>query len=129
MSNLCQIATDASAYVAGWLQRQPALQEESITDWMLDYFVQHSSDIRHYQFTRYEEARMSGADWDWWLLLERGCFKIRSQAKKVRRNHDHYRDLARANKTGCQIDLLLDSSTLHNFYPRACPKINLFSSN
>lgn len=117
MSSLCQIARDASSYVAGWLQRQPALKEESITDWMLDYFVQHSSEVRYYQFTRHEEARISGADWDWWFLLRRGCFKIRTQAKKVQRGHDHYRDLARFNQTGCQIDLLLESSAQFNFYP------------
>lgn len=117
MIPLCKIATDASAYVAGWLQRQPSLKEESITDWMLDYFVQHSSEVRYYQFTRHEEARISGADWDWWFLLRKGCFKIRSQAKKIQRNHDHYRDLARSNQTGFQIDLLLESSAKHNFYP------------
>lgn len=117
MSPLCQISSNASSYVAGWLKRQSELKEESISDWILDQFDQHSSEVRYYQFTRHEEARISGADWDWWFLLRRGCFKIRIQAKKIRKNHDHYRDIARANKTGPQIDLLLESSARHNFYP------------
>src|SRR5208337_3889117 len=116
-TTLGQVATQANDYVAGWLHRQPAIKEESITDWLLDYFHQNSSDVRYYEFDRHEEARFSGADWDWWFLLRTGCFKVRVQAKKLRRGKDHYSKLARSNQTGYQIDLLLDSSATHNFYP------------
>ena len=114
---LGEVARLANDYVAGWLQRQPAVKEESITDWLLDYFHQSSPDVRYYEFDRHEEARFSGADWDWWFLLRRGCFKVRVQAKKLRRGKDHFTELARYNQTGYQIDLLLDSSAAHNFYP------------
>lgn len=114
---ICQVARDANDYAVGWLGRQPAVKEESITDWLLDYFQQHSTDIRYYLFDRHEEARISGADWDWWILLRSGCFKLRVQAKKVRRGKDHYSELARSNQTGYQIDLLLNSSAQLNFYP------------
>jgi hypothetical protein len=111
------VAREANDYAAGWLRRQPAVKEESITDWLLDFFQQKSSDVRYYEFDRHEEARFSGADWDWWFLLRNGCYKIRVQAKKLRRGKDHYPELARSNQTGYQIDLLLDSSAKHNFYP------------
>ena len=71
---ICQIARDANDYVDGWMTRQPEIKEESITDWLLDYFDQHSSQLKYYQFNRYEEGAFSGADWDWWILLRNGCF-------------------------------------------------------
>ncbi|MCX6829579.1 MAG: hypothetical protein NT002_09905 [candidate division Zixibacteria bacterium] len=111
------VAREANDYVAGWLQRQPAVKEESITDWLLDFFQQKTPDVRYYEFDRHEEARFSGADWDWWFLLRNGCFKMRVQAKKIKPGKDHYSELARSNQTGYQIDLLLDSSAQHNFYP------------
>jgi hypothetical protein len=114
---ICKTAKDANDYVRGWLTRQPELKEESITDWLLDYFDQHSNQIKYYQFNRQEEGKYSGADWDWWFLLKNGCFKMRIQAKKVKSNSDHYTELARSNKNGFQIDLLLKSSSLQNFYP------------
>ncbi len=117
MNTICTTAESASRYVTGWLQRQPAVKEESITDWLLDYLTQHNSQIRYYQFSRHEEGRSSGADWDWWILANRGCFKLRVQAKKLRSNYDHYNSLAHSNSIGYQIDLLLDSSASLNFYP------------
>ncbi len=117
MKTLRETTEAASQYVTGWLQRQPSVKEESITDWLLDYLDQHCSQIRYYQFSRHEEGRSSGADWDWWILSRRGCFKLRVQAKKVKRNVDHYPDLARSNRNGYQLDILLDSSASHNFYP------------
>lgn len=116
-NTLGQVARQANDYIAGWLHRQPAVKEESITDWLLDYFHQNSPNVRYYAFDRHEEARSSGADWDWWFLLRTGCFKIRVQAKKLRRGRDHYSELTRSNQTGYQIDQLLDSSACHNFYP------------
>ena len=116
MKSLYELAEEANSYTAGWMSRQPALREESITDWLLDFFDQNSSLIQYYQFNHSEEAR-SGADWDWWFLLRKGCFKIRVQAKKVRKNYNHYRDLAHSNKKGKQLDILLNSSANYNFYP------------
>lgn len=114
---LGKVARQANDYLAGWLHRQPVVKEESLTDWLLDYFQQNTPDVRYYEFDRLEEARSSGADWDWWFLLQSGCFKIRVQAKKLRQTKDHYPELARSNQTGYQIDILLDSSAVHNFYP------------
>ncbi|MET0105864.1 MAG: DUF6615 family protein [Sedimenticola sp.] len=116
---LHDISLDASKYTSGWISRQPTVKEESITDWLLDYFDQNSSDISYYQFTRHEEAKYSGADWDWWVILpeSKGCFKIRVQAKRLRQGHDHYSDITRSNKHGFQIDTLLKSSAILNFYP------------
>ncbi len=116
---LHKVSLDASSYASGWLKRQPGVKEESITDWLLDFFDQNSNQIRYYQFNRHEEAKLSGADWDWWILYpnNKGCFKIRVQAKRLRKGHNHYLDITRANKSGYQIDMLLDSSSRLNFYP------------
>jgi len=117
MTTLCHTPQTASHHVLGWLRRQPELKEESITDWLLDYFDQNSSQLRYYQFNRHEEGRVSGADWDWWFIQRHGCFKLRIQAKKLRTRHNHYSDLARCSNAGHQLDLLLDSSAQLNFYP------------
>lgn len=114
---ICKTARDANDYVSGWLTRQPELKEESITDWLLDYFDQHTNQIRYYQFNRQEEGKTYGADWDWWIILPNGCFKLRIQAKKVKKGANHYNDLTRNNKHGFQMDLLLNSSSAQNFYP------------
>jgi len=114
---LGSISREANDYVAGWIRRQPTVKEESITDWLLDFFHQKTPNIRYYEFNRFEEARFSGADWDWWFLLRNGCYKIRVQAKKIRRGKDHFLELARSNQTGYQIDLLIESSSRYNFYP------------
>ncbi len=114
---ICNTARDANDYVSGWLTRQPELKEESITDWLLDYFDQHTNRIRYYQFNRQQEGKTYGADWDWWMILRNGCFKLRIQAKKVKNRTNHYNDLTRNNKNGYQIDLLLNSSSAQNFYP------------
>lgn len=114
---LLSTAISANDYSAGWLHRQPAVKEESITDWVLDFFQQLSPAVRYYQFNRYEEARFSGADWDWWFVLQNGCFALRVQAKKTRKGKNHYLDLTRKNQTDYQIELLLDSSADLNLYP------------
>lgn len=50
------------------------------------------------------------------MILRNGCFKLRIQAKKVKCGIDHYYYLARNNKNGLQIDLLLNSSSVQSFY-------------
>lgn len=115
MKSLCKLAGEAASYTADWMRRQPSVKEESITDWLL-YFLDQSPSIRYYQFTHHGEAR-SGADWDWWFLMQKGCFKIRVQAKKIKKNYNHYSDLAYQNKTGYQLCALLNSSANYNFYP------------
>jgi hypothetical protein len=118
-NELHKISLESSKDASGWLQRQPGVKEESITDWLLDFFDQKSNNVSYYQFTRHEEAKSSGADWDWWILYPKmkGCFKMRVQAKRIRKHHDHYQDITRTNQSGFQIDMLLNSSAQLNFYP------------
>ena len=117
MKSLYELAKKADSHTAGWMRRNPALKEESITDWLLDFFDRNSSSVQYYQFDHHEEGQYSGADWDWWFLLRKGCFKIRVQAKRVRKNHNHYRNLNHSNRNGRQLDKLLNSSANYNFYP------------
>lgn len=116
-TTLAMLAREANDYVTDWLLEQPTVREKSLTDWLLDFLQQSSSDVRYYEFNPSEEVRISGADWDWWFLLRNGCLKLRVKAKKMRRGVNYYSDFARSTETGCQIDLLLDSSAAHNFYP------------
>lgn len=115
--SLCNICRDASEYVHAWIGRRPGLQEESVTDWLLDSISTQTNEVVYYPFSRYEEATVSGADWDWWVLFGRACFKLRIQAKRVKDDHDHYRDIMRSNQQGLQIELLINSSVRMNFYP------------
>ena len=117
MKPLCELAEEADSHIASWMKRQPRLREESITDSLLYFFDRNSPLVWYYPFNHYEEARFSGADWDWWFLMRKGCFKIRVQAKRIKKNYDHHRDLARSNKAGYQLDILLNSSAKRNFYP------------
>lgn len=115
--SLCKICRKASKHVHDWISRRTNLQEESITDWLLDNISTQTNQIAYYPFNKHEEAKVSGADWDWWVLFGHSCFKLRIQAKRAKDNRDHYRDIARSNRYGLQIELLMNSSTRLNFYP------------
>ncbi len=114
---LGEVARLANNYVARWLAKHPAVKEESLTDWLPDFLEQSSPSIRYFEFDRHEETSSSGFDWDWWFLLECGCFRARVKAKKLQLSRDYYSELTQANQTDCQIDLLLDSSAAKQFYP------------
>ncbi len=116
-TTLAMLARAANGYVTDWLWEQPTVREKTLTDWLLDFFQRRSSDVQYYEFNPSEKARFSEADWDWWFLLRNGCLKIRVKAKKIRRGVNYYSEFARSTETGCQIDLLLDSSAAQNFYP------------
>ncbi len=52
-----------------WMQKQPNVKEESLTDWML-YNVSEKCKYFYYKtFSKNEEA-YNGADWEWWVLTE-----------------------------------------------------------
>jgi hypothetical protein len=114
---LGEVTRRANDYVARWLDRHPAVKEESLTDWLPDFLEENSPDVRYYEFDRCEETSFLGADWDWWLLLENGCFRVRVQAKKLQLGKNYYPELIQSNQTDSQIDLLLDSSAAKGFYP------------
>jgi hypothetical protein len=84
MNNIdCQILKASSKYIRAWLAGQPNAKEESLTDWLLYDVSKSSANFLYRAFTRHEEARQTGADWEWWLLLPLHNLRLRIQAKKL----------------------------------------------
>lgn len=111
---------DTSGECYRWLQKQPNVKEESLTDWIL-YTISERTDRFYYKaFTRNEETR-SGADWEWWVLVDdyRGfcAYRFLVQAKKLKKAQDNYSLIAYGNRNGLQIDLLIDSAKHRNAMP------------
>ena len=73
----------SSLYVRKWLVRQPSVKEESITDWLLFDISENIKSVYYQAFTRHEEARKTGADWEWWFVFRDFAMKLRIQAKKL----------------------------------------------
>jgi hypothetical protein len=123
---ICHSIIQASIYVAEWIGRQPEVKEESITDWSLDWLAQRTNYRLAYKlFTRHEEARTTGADFEWWIVGNQRAFKARVQAKRLKSNADNYPSLAHANDYGLQILKLIenanaaDAVALYMFYARS----------
>jgi hypothetical protein len=117
MSDICSDFGVSSAYIHKWLKSQQGVKEESLTDWLLYDIDLRRSDVIYRIFSRREEARETGADWEWWLVFSDGAVRLRVQAKKLRAAHDNYPGLAHANKYGPQIDKLIADAAVVNAFP------------
>ena len=106
----------ASQYCYNWLESQPHVKEESITDWLLYYISTYSDKIIYRAFSRNEEA-LNGSDWEWWILTETYAFRFLIQAKKLKENADNYPNLSYNNRHGMQIDLLINSASKKGAIP------------
>ncbi len=109
MSN-CDHFRAATAYVAGWISAQASVGEESITDWLLYDLSAKVSGLKYVKFTKPQEARITGADWEWWFVGNQQSLRMRIQAKRLRHGTDVYPSLAYANQHGLQIDKLLNDA-------------------
>ena len=117
MKTDCHLLKGSSLYVRNWIDKQPSVKEESLTDWLLFDISSKIPRITYKAFTRHEEARKTGADWEWWFLYNNFSYKFRVQAKKLKPNVDNYASLAYTNAYGLQIEKLISDVTLHNFLP------------
>lgn len=117
MNSDCQNLKESSVYIKFWISQQPAVKEESLTDWLLFDVSRRIRAITYQAFTRHEEARQTGADWEWWFLFRELSVKMRVQAKKIDPTGDDYPSIAHTNKYGLQIDKLLKDSKEMNFLP------------
>lgn len=84
----------SSLNVRKWLIHQPSAKEESITDWLFFDISAHIKGIYYRPFTRHEETRKTGADWEWWFVFRKFAMKLRIQAKKLILEQDNYPSLA-----------------------------------
>jgi hypothetical protein len=112
----CEVLRTASEYVRKWLSKQPAVKEESLTDWLLFEISSNTPRIRYAAFSRHTEARETGADWEWWILFRELSVRLRVQAKKLFKA-DNYAGIAHTNRHGLQIDLLLAAADRVNALP------------
>jgi hypothetical protein len=103
-------------YVRNWQLAQPAVKEESLTDWMLYEIDQQCIDVHYKAVSRPEEAKVTGADWEWWILFDDGFVRLRVQAKKLS-GGNNYAGLAYANAHGMQIQKLIQDSASVGAFP------------
>jgi len=103
--------------IRSWIEKQPYVKEESITDWLLFEVSENIPKFYYKAFSRNEEAKETGADWEWWILFRDSSFRMRIQAKKIKINSDNYPLLAYTNKYGLQIEKLIEKSKNDNFIP------------
>ena len=103
-----------------WLQAQPQVREESLTDWLL-YNVSQSTDRFYYKtFNKHEES-INGSDWEWWVVFGGPYGNIRAfrflvQAKKLKKKNN-YQLICYGNRHGLQIDLLIEAARKRNAMP------------
>lgn len=114
----CKKIKESSLYVKNWLIEQVNVKEESITDWLLCDLSRKNPNIKYRSFTRNEESRKTGADWEWWIIFKSFSIKYRVQAKKIKISGNNYPSINYPrNSSNKQISLLLDSSKKENFIP------------
>lgn len=116
-----------------WLNKQPNVKEESLTDWLLYQASIRDKRVFYKAFTRNEES-YNGADWEWWILTKGhyglSAYRLLIQAKKLKRYHNNYGAITYGNKNGMQIDLLISSAVnrqalpLYAYYTSSQPDIN-----
>lgn len=116
-ANYCMIIKEISTEVKNWITRQSNVKEESLTDWFLDQLSLKVPFMWYKSFTRLEEARISGADWEWFVILNDGGVRFRVQAKRLKSNADNYSSIAYSNSYGMQIDKLIDDALIVNAIP------------
>lgn len=126
-----RIINSISNDIKEWLFYQPNVKEESITDRLLYDLSRKVPGVYYRDFSRFEEGRITGADWEWWIVFRDGSFRFRVQAKKE--YTDNYPSLMYTNTHGLQIEMLINDSKrinaipLYAFFtantsPTLCPK-------
>lgn len=116
MDSICKSFNDCSADIKKWLTKQPEVKEESLTDRFLYDISERIPNVRYKQFTRTEEGRKTGADWEWWFIFSnKESFAARVQAKKLKNNIDNYPGIAYTSNGQLQIERFLDDSAKDGF--------------
>ena len=113
----CRALRRVSRYLSRWVDGQPEVGEESLTDWLLFESRRLIPNVYYRKFKRLEEGRKTGADWDWCIIGPKRSFTFRVQAKRARRGEDFYPALVYSNRHGLQIDRLLSSAKHDNVRP------------
>lgn len=104
-----------SQEIQKWIRKQKNVKEESITDWLLYQMGEKTTNITSVTFSRHEEAKVTGSDWEWWIIYPHSFYKFRVQAKKITATKPVYQALY--YKKGLQIELLIKDAQKSNFIP------------
>lgn len=120
MNSICKTFKACSSDIQRWITKQPEVKEESMTDRFLYDLSEKIPTLKYKQFTRTEEGRKTGADWEWWFIFSnKEAFGARVQAKKLKDKVDNYTGIAYVSNDRLQIERLLDDSAkdgLASFY-------------
>jgi hypothetical protein len=97
--------------------------EESLTDLLLLELANrfpHPTKVK--KWSRREEGRRTGADWDWWFTDRkfRTCVGLRIQAKRIDYFNQKFTGFDAANAYGPQRLTLRQSSALEGLHPLYC---------
>lgn len=116
-TNYCEEFINNSKYIFNWLNKQPSVNEESLTDWLLFNLSEKIPSLKYKTFSKHKEAKETGADWEWWFVDDKKALSLRIQAKKIFDKKDNYLSIAYQNKYGMQIEKLIDDAKSKNFLP------------
>ena len=118
-SAICTEFVRVSEYVHDWCQKQSSVGEESITDWILFELSKSVPQIKYMKFTKSQEARKTGADWEWWFVDNRHFIRLRIQAKRIKNSSEdlYPKLLYSSRKHGLQIDKLINDAQTNNAIP------------
>lgn len=97
--------------------------EESITDFLiLELKRHHRYELWINKFTKPQEGRTTGADWEWWFGASGSWFGMRVQAKKIDSGTLKYTGLYHTVRKGRrkQINLLLRDAKKRKLFPLYC---------
>ncbi len=116
MNDLCKSFNNCSADIKEWLTKQPEVKEESLTDRFLYDLSEKIPMLKYKQFTRNEEGKKTGADWEWWFVFsDKESFAARVQAKKLKPQSDNYPGIAYTRNGKLQIERFLEDSLADGF--------------
>lgn len=129
MKKICDEFRNASDYVFKWFESKQNVKEESFTDWLLYYLSNNLTNFNYREYSRHQENKISGADFDFWIVGVTQHLKFRIQAKKLKKTGNHYDAITYPDQTKHQINLLLSSSRqqarpFYLFYNNSAQSIN-----
>jgi hypothetical protein len=124
--NLCWTFVDCAVRTWHYIYTGAAIGlvpgEETLTDLnLLEIQARHPRLVKVWKFSRYREARQSGAEWEWWIGSRSRWVGMRVQAKIVKPTTTPAQ-LAKGlqYKGGRQLRLLLTSSRRDGLFPLYC---------
>lgn len=116
-SSACDVVQRAVDALEAWQASQKNVGEESLTDWLLYSLAAQLKGFGYEKFTKPREARVTGADWEWWMLSKRVNFAMLIQAKRLDEKSRQSRVFSYENQHGMQIKKLISHAHMRKLPP------------